>query len=348
MKKSQRWRRQAAHGDDATTRAAAEVGAVAQVPARVRASWLSRNWRGIALDLAVVASNLFLLAPLERMLRAGGQDFLASGKVAGLKVSSDVGWLFLSVFASYAVGVYLKRTARQAHLSRLYAPFANGVAKATGEQLAAASVRLRRRSARGISSAYRPSNNVLFFVVCALLLFHFFIFLTLLIYGWQSTGLENFSPLFGSKTAGNTYFDFFVRFVVFIFILPLPTGLTLYSLAVEPDAQDSSGAAVSKWRAATATELLADLLIYFSVVVLTLVLNVLIAPRFAYLEGASRWTPGAVLASVVPLALAFSVFYLPPRLVYLADDYRTPFAWLTILLALLSLAYRTFFPGVQW
>ena len=39
------------------------------------------------------------------------------------------------------------------------------------------------------------------------------------------------------------------------------------------------------------------------------------------------------------------ILYLPPRLVYLAEDYRKPLAWLTILLALFALAYRTFFPA---
>jgi hypothetical protein len=42
--------------------------------------------------------------------------------------------------------------------------------------------------------------------------------------------------------------------------------------------------------------------------------------------------------------LAFLILYLPPRLIYLAEDYRSPRAWLTILLALVTLAYRTFFP----
>ena len=54
------------------------------------------------------------------------------------------------------------------------------------------------------------------------------------------------------------------------------------------------------------------------------------------------------LLYAVPVAvasmLAFNFFYLPPRLIYLAEDYRSPLTWLTILLALLSLAYRTFFP----
>jgi len=351
MKKSQRWNRQTEHRDAASaSQAEAEAGNVAQARVREPRSWLSRNWRGIVLDLTVVACNLFLLVPLARVLREGGQGFLAPGRDAGGKVSPDVGWLFLSVFAAYTVGVFLKRRARQARLSAWQSSAVTGNVNATDAQLTAASARTGREQQRRISAgAYRPANKFLVFIVCALLLFHFFIFLTLLVTGWQSTGLENWSPLFGSEHAGNTYFDFFVRFAVFIFILTLPTGLTAFSISIEPSASGSSGSFESTRRTQPLTELFADLLLYFSVVVLTLVLNILIAPRFVNVEGASGWTQGGVLASLVPLALAFSIFYLPPRLVYLAEDYRSPVAWLTILLALLSLAYRTFFPGnIQW
>ena len=184
------------------------------------------------------------------------------------------------------------------------------------------------------------------FAVCALLVFHFFIFLALLVTGWQSTGLERFSPLFGSGTAGFGFFNFVVRFVAFIFILPLPTGLTLFWLFVAARRAPALRPRMLRTSLARpAVELVGDLLLYFSVVVITLIVNVLIAPRFVNAGGASALTGGGALVSVVPLALAFSIFYLPPRLIYLAEDYRSPLAWLTILLALLSLAFRTFFPS---
>jgi hypothetical protein len=281
--------------------------------------WLSRNGRGIALDVMVVVCNLFLLARLARMLREGGQGFLAAGNDAAQTVNPDVGWLFLSVFAAYAVGIALKRAA---HRARPNAPS---------------------------SDASRPASRVFVFAVCALLVFHFFIFLTLLVTGWQSTALERFSPLFGSGTAGGGFFDFVVRFVVFIFILPLPTGLTLLWLFAVRDAPGASDAPAPTLLPRPAVELVGDGLLYFSVVVITLILNVLIAPRFVAVAGAPGWTAGGALASLVPLMLAFSIFYLPPRLVYLAEDYRSPLAWLTIVLALLALTYRTFFPaGIPW
>jgi hypothetical protein len=351
MKKSQRWKRQAAHRDAAVSpEEKTGAASVARVRARESSSWIWRNWRGITLDLAVVLCNLFLLAPLARVLREGGQGFLAPGKDVGWKVSPEVGWLFLSVFAAYTVGVILKRSARQARLNSLWSGAGVGGVDTTQAGGAEASAVAIRRRARGISGGgYGRANKVLVFAVCTLLLFHFFIFLVLLITGWQSTGLENFSPLFGSKTAGNSYFNFFVRFALFIFVLPLPTGLTLYYVSAGPSAPDPSASTAPTLLANPAAEFVADLLLYFSVVVVTLVMNVLVAPRFVNVEGASGWTLDGVFASLIPLALAFTVFYLPPRLVYLAEDYRTPAAWLTIILALLTLAYRTFFPAnIQW
>ncbi|MDT7602205.1 MAG: hypothetical protein QOF61_202 [Acidobacteriota bacterium] len=293
-------------------------------------------WRGIALDLTVVAANLFLLAPLARILRAGGQGFLAPGKVVGGVVSSTVGWLFLSVFAAHAIGAYLKLLPRQADVA------IEGATPAEAETKGATRRARRRRESAPTASPH--ANKFLVGVVLALLLFHFFIFLTLLFSGWQSTGLQGWSPLFGENAAENTYKAFFVRFVLIIFILPLPTALVAIGLG------DGADVPPSTRRTYQATELLADVLLYFSIVVITLVMNVLIAPRFVSAGVGAGLGLGDVLASLIPLALAFSILYLPPRLIYLAKDYKSPLAWLTILLALLSLAYRTFFPdgGFSW
>lgn len=288
--------------------------AIARSPRRI-------VWRGVALDLSVVAAQLFLLAPLARTLRAGGQGFLRAGKgVAGI-VSPAVGWLFLSVFAAHLLGAYFKRLPRRSRLA----------AGAGGQQIRA---RFGRRS---------PAGNLLVGIVCALLLAHFFIFMSLLFSGWQSTGLESWSPLFGSSAAGNTYAAFFVRFVLIIFVMPLPTALVAFNLGV-----DAGAATTQTWRTHWATELFADLLLYYSVIFITLMMNVLVAPRFTADGSLNEISSGDALASLIPLALAFSIFYLPPRLVYLADDYRAPLAWVSILLALVALAYRTFFPAAAW
>lgn len=325
LKQPEKFKRRAAQARDAApangkvsharTQTVAPIQTVRGVGAASRYRLI---WRGVALDLLVVAAQLFLLAPLARLLREGGQNFLTNGKgVAGI-VSPTVGWLFLSVFAAHALGAYLKRLPRQARLS----------ARAGGRRVV---------ETFGVRS---PARKVLAGVACALLLAHFFTFMSLLFSGWQSTGLESWSPLFGESAAENTYGAFFVRFVLIIFVMPLPTALVAINLSTDAGAPPSQ-----TWRTHWTTESCADLLLYYSIIVVTLVMNVLIAPRFVADTGAQG--SGDVLASLIPLSLAFSIFYLPPRLVYLAEDYRSPLAWLTILLALLALAYRTFFPDAS-
>ncbi len=312
MKKWQRFKRKTARGV-AQTHSEARVAApsaTAATAARVaRANNSGGYWRGILLDLTVVAANLFLLAPLVRLLREQGQGFLAPTG-AEARVGPAVGWLFLSVFAAHAVGAYLKRLPR-----------------------------LARMAASGPAQLPPAIRRPVVWIACALVFAHFIIFLFVLIYGWQGAGLEDWVSVFGKggKDA-HPFLALLVRFLLVCFVLPLPTALVLISVAGVGDAPPAS------WRTHWATELVADLLLYFSIVVLTAALNVIVAPRFASVAGESGQTAGDLLASLIPLALAFSIIYLPPRLIYLAEDYRSPLTWLTILLALLSLAYRTFFP----
>ncbi|HEV7858867.1 MAG TPA: hypothetical protein VGO91_09585 [Pyrinomonadaceae bacterium] len=303
--------------------------------------------RGIALDLTVIAANLFLLAPLARLLRAEGQGFLAPGPAWSKPVSPTVGRLFLSVFAAHALGAYLKRLPRQA---RLAPPDAEGETDpASISQTGPVYVSTRRRRLQQLWPRSAPPHKILIGIVLSLLLFHFFIFLMLLFAGWQGTGLESWVSIVGkAQHEESAFIGFLVRFVLVCFILPLPTALVAWSLRVEPGSPSLNiepDLQPSTWRTHWATELLADLLLYFSIIVLTVILNVLIAPRFMSVEGSAGWTLGNMLASLVPMALAFSIFYLPPRLIYLAEDYKSPVAWLTILLALMSLAYNTFFAG---
>jgi hypothetical protein len=310
VKKWQRFRRKGErvvaqpqpHGAVAATTAAPATPAA-------RANSSGGHRRGVLLDLTVVIANLFLIAPLVGLLRAQGQGFLAPTG-GERRVGPKVGWLLLSVFAAHAAGAFLKRPAR-----------------------------LARLAAGGRVPPARPTGRPIFWIVCALLLAHFTIFLFVLMSGWQGAGLDGWVSVFGKGGRdAHPFFAFLVRFALVCFVLPLPTLLVAISLAGAGDAPRPS------WRTHWATEFFADLLLYFSIVVLTAAMNVLIAPRFETVAGGSGPTAGDVLASLIPLALAFSLFYLPPRLIYLAEDYRSPLTWLTILLALLSLAYRTFFP----
>ncbi|MFL6230505.1 MAG: hypothetical protein ACJ741_17165, partial [Pyrinomonadaceae bacterium] len=252
MKKRHSWKHRAAGraGDAAPHRTEARAG-VASPGVGARRVW---RWRGVALDVAVVAAQMFLLAPLARMLRAGGRGFLAPGETVGGTVSPQVGWLFLSVFAAHAFGAYLKRLPKAARL--------------------AASAGMSARYEEGNS----PARKFLVGVACALLLAHFLIFMSLLFAGWQSTSLQRWSPLFGSTAAENTYGAFFVRFILIIFVMPLPTALVLMNLGGGDGGASAPPAAT--WRTHPATELCADLLLYFSVIVITVILNVVIAPRF--------------------------------------------------------------------
>jgi hypothetical protein len=274
------------------------------------------RWRGTILDLAVAAANLFLLASLARVLRAGGQGFLAPEKnndtIAG-QVSPRVGWLFLSVFVAHTLGAFFKRLPRDARLA-------------------------------GFAPPEAEPNRFVVVAACVLLLFHFTIFLLLLMSGWESTALNKWSPLFGNEHGGNSWFNAIVRFVLFIFILPLPTVLTLISLGTGGGDAPSTAAPPAMWRTHWLTELSADLLLYYSIIVITVIMRVVVEPRFVDLEGTPGSTSGGSLISIVPMLLAFLILYLPPRLIYLAEDYQSPRAWFTILLALTTLAYRTYFP----
>jgi hypothetical protein len=347
VKKRKYWLRPAKKREAAPEEADAQAEDAVPSPVKVAAVGRGARWRGVVLDLTVVVGNLFLLAPLARVLRAGGQGFLAGEADARNGVSPTVGWLFLAVFAAHVVGAYLKRLPRQARLA----------ARSGGEELAGPGARLsgisertrRRRLSQLMPRRTWSPNKLLVGVVCALLLGHFFIFMSLLFTGWQSTALESWSPLFGHRLANSAFVEFLVRFVLIVGIMPLPTLLVALSLGGDAATADVA-LPPPLWRTHWLTELLADLLLYFSIVVITLILNVLVAPRFAAGQGLADSSLGDVLASLVPLALAFSILYLPPRLIYLAEDYNKPLAWLTILLALLSLAYRTFFPaqGFAW
>ncbi|MFN2596341.1 MAG: hypothetical protein ABR563_04045 [Pyrinomonadaceae bacterium] len=328
-------------GDGAARQAKAEGAAAPATVGRVAPTGSRLSWRGVILDLTVVAANLFLVGRLARLLRAGGQAFLAPDREGGGRVSPAVGWLFLSVFAAHALGALLKLLSRQAQTDGRTDEDTNDGDSQRAANRDDITAGQRRRRLRRVASRWRGSpGKALVFAACALLVFHFAIFLMLLSAGWQGTGLDDWVSVFGKGTGGDSspFFGFLVRFVLIVFVLPAPTFLVAISLGAGDDAPPPSQP--THW----VTELFADLLLYYSIIVITVAMNVVVAPRFVSVGGAER-TFGDLLASLIPLALAFSIIYLPPRLIYLAQDYKAPLTWLTILLALLALAYRTFFPG---
>lgn len=114
----------------------------------------------------------------------------------------------------------------------------------------------------------------------------------------------------------------------------LPAALFIAAL-VPP-----GGGRTSPWRARAATELAADLLLGLGAVIALGWWEGAFAPELAGIEP-EIWLlrPLAVGLVTVPFAL----FYLAPRLLFLAEDARTPHAWLTVPLAMLPLAWRIVF-----
>jgi len=101
-----------------------------------------------------------------------------------------------------------------------------------------------------------------------------------------------------------------------------------------------AGGRTSPWRARPGTELAADLLLGLGAVIALGWWEGAFAPELAGIEP-EIWLlrPLAVVLVTVPFAL----FYLAPRLLFLAEDARTPRAWLTVPLAMLPLAWRIVF-----
>lgn len=111
----------------------------------------------------------------------------------------------------------------------------------------------------------------------------------------------------------------------------LPTAL--FAAALVP----STSGRTSPWRAKPACELGADLLLGAGSVVALGWWDAAIAPQLAAARPASPWL---ALLLVVLLTVPFAIFYLAPRLLFLAEDYRSPGTWIGAALAMLPLAWR--------
>jgi hypothetical protein len=103
------------------------------------------------------------------------------------------------------------------------------------------------------------------------------------------------------------------------------------------------------WRAHWLMELLADLLISSAVVVASIIWTQWMAGVFT--ANAASLDLGAKIFGAGLLALAFALFYLAPRFIYLAEDYRSRLTWLFIALAISPSVLRLFFgqlPLANW
>jgi hypothetical protein len=88
-------------------------------------------------------------------------------------------------------------------------------------------------------------------------------------------------------------------------------------------------------------ELLADALLYAACMIILAWWNGSLAELFA---GVQAVLPMRILL-VVLMTVPFSIFYLAPRVLFLLEDYRNPWTWFTIVLAMSPLAARIVMHG---
>ena len=88
-------------------------------------------------------------------------------------------------------------------------------------------------------------------------------------------------------------------------------------------------------------ELLADLLLYASCMIILAWWNGSLAELFAGVEASLPMR----LLLIVLITVPFSMFYLAPRIPFLLEDHRDRWTWLTILLAMLPLVVRIVMHG---
>lgn len=113
----------------------------------------------------------------------------------------------------------------------------------------------------------------------------------------------------------------------------LPVGLTIRALLpmrAAPSAQHELGR----------REGLADVALYAAALVMLSVWNTLFIPIMQSAR-VTHWLAGLMLA--VLITVPFAMFYLAPRLLLLAEDWRHPTTWVSVLLAMLPLSLRLIF-----
>ena len=115
----------------------------------------------------------------------------------------------------------------------------------------------------------------------------------------------------------------------------LPTALTLR--AVVPPGTEGAGAAAPSRRY---VEPAANMAIYFAVIVIMAWWEGVFVST---LVGAGRVNPAAGLLLALLVTVPFAMFYLAPRLLFLVEDYRSPWTWPGVLLAMVPLGARIIF-----
>lgn len=244
------------------------------------------NYRGLIFDLAVFASNVFLVGLVTRpVVRLLSLTYLKDDPHAARALL----YVVSTASAAQLVGAWLKRRPLQARLLR------------RGE---------------GVPGAFG-----------CLLIFHFALTLV------TNAGL---TALISSEPSSAA--------VVFVFFLSMvPTALVWRAITPygKPPAPD--------WRNSRAAEAVADVCLFAYMLVNLAVWR-------AMTSGANL--PAASLGDLAERALGFIIlspgvllFYIPPRLLFLVEDYKYRLTWLSMTLAVAPVAYRLIFgvaPSTDW
>jgi hypothetical protein len=241
-----------------------------------RRQFLPLNYRGLLLDLAVFAFNVFLVRLATRHVgRLLSLAFLRDDARAGRSLL----YIASAAVAAQLVGAALKRRPLQA--------------------------RLLARQEGGMTSLFG-----------CLLILH--LALTLV----TSATILALSPF--ESGGGLTVL------VVFLSLIPtvlVGRAMTPYKNPPRPD-----------WRNSRAAEVAADLCLFAYALVNLAVWNTVTSGSNVRAAGAGDVVSRALgFLLVSPVIL---LFYLPPRLLFLVEDYKYPAAWISMTLAVAPVAYR--------
>jgi len=120
--------------------------------------------------------------------------------------------------------------------------------------------------------------------------------------------------------------------VLLFFLCIIPTALVWRALTPysEPPAAD--------WRTSPAAELLADLCLFAYMVVNLAVWNTVTSGSAARVAGVGEFFERAL--GFVIISPVILLFYLPPRMLFLVEDWKYRATWLSMTLAVAPVAYR--------
>jgi hypothetical protein len=131
--------------------------------------------------------------------------------------------------------------------------------------------------------------------------------------------------------------------VLLFFICIIPTALVWRAMTPygKPPAPD--------WRSSRAAELVADLCLFAYMLINLAVWNTVTSGSAARVEGVGDFF--SRLLGFVILSPVILLFYIPPRLLFLVEDYKYRFTWISMTLAVAPVAYHLIYgvaPRTDW